>query len=120
MDLEKSVHIGTLDGQIINWEVFESFTTELKIRSVSLADIGLYDEWNAISEEIILLRLFRTKYGFINHSRNPNIVLKNDSENKVIKIYTLQKIKKNEELTLDYTKEALREDYINGKGKEFL
>lgn len=118
--LEKDTLIGILYGQIVEWKSFENWIKEMGKKTIKLSEIGLYEEWNALSENMLLLRLFRTKYGFINHSRNPNIGLKNNIENHNIEIYTLRRINANEELTLDYRKEKLREEYINEKGREFL
>jgi hypothetical protein len=45
-------------------------------------------EWNAISNIKLLIRPFTTKYGFINHSREPNIRI-----NKLeMSIYSLKNI----------------------------
>ena len=73
-------------------------------------------EWNALSATTLLVRAFRTKYSYINHSKNPNVQV----VHKPLRIEVIKKIKIGEEILIDYTKEPLRDSYLQKKGKEFL
>ena len=99
-----------LDGQYIDWKIYDS----LLIKSPELVQIFI--EWNAISESLLLLRPFRTKYSYINHSRIPNVAVKHNP----IRLVALRQIKINEEFLLDYRAEPLRKEYIEGHGKTYL
>lgn len=73
-------------------------------------------EWTAIKEGVFLVRPLRTKYSFINHSRNPNLEI----DFSTMEIRTLREIKTGEELTLDYLKEKLSENYQRTQGLNYL
>lgn len=99
-NLKKNTTLGVLDGQVVKWNktLYEQF------------------EWNALEENIILIRPLRTKYSYINHSRYPNLILRKYP----LRIITVYDIDKNEELTLDYRKEPLPKDYLQGHGATYL
>lgn len=80
-----------------------------------LKDQNFHGEWNALENGKFLVRKNRTSYGFINHSRKPNCFIGDDMR---IRSYT--SIQKGEEILLDYRKEALPEDYVQGFGKTYL
>lgn len=101
-DIKAGVTLGYLDGQKVNWNLFRKYEMEV--------------EWNALSKDVLLVRPFRTSYGFINHSRNPNIEVFYDP----LRIVSKKNIKKDDELLLDYRKEPLPEEYIDSKGKFYL
>lgn len=73
-------------------------------------------EWNAISDTQFLVRKKRTLYGYINHSRTPNCEIDFSS----MEVKTISGIRKGEELTLDYRKEALPESYKEKYGALYL
>ncbi len=73
-------------------------------------------EWNALKNNVYLVREHRTSYGFINHSRNPNCEIDRNSMSIIANI----DIHKDTELFLDYRKEPLSEDYIKKFGKNYL
>lgn len=100
--IPSGTELGELDGQVIP----ESLHNKL----------GLTLEWNAIQENVLLVRPYRTKYSYINHSRTPNLKL----VGYPLKVVTLTTISEGEELTLDYRKEKLSEEYIDKKGKYYL
>jgi len=77
---------------------------------------NFFGEWNALKDDMYLVRENRTSYGFINHSRNPNCEIDISTMNVVSKTI----IYKNEELFLDYRKEPLSKNYINKFGKNYL
>ncbi len=103
--------LGYLDGQRMSWDFFDS----LKKLYDEQGD-HLYGEWNAIDENTLLVRAIRTKYGFINHSRNPNVEIRHCP----MRLVALKDIAIDEELTLDYRKEPLRKEYLDGHGKSYL
>ena len=94
--------LGTLDGQVIP-EVLNN-------------KLALAFEWNALEEDTLLVRPYRTKYSYINHQRTPNLIL----VGYPIVVTALQDIPKGTELTLDYRKEKLSTNYIETKGKYYL
>lgn len=91
-----------LDGQKIPFKIYEQ--NELIL------------EWNAMPNDILLVRPYRTKYSFINHSRKPNAKL----ENNPLRVVTLTQIVIGEEITLDYRQEPLPKKYITSHGKSYL
>lgn len=94
-----------LDGQIIPWDLHEK--------------LNLTSEWNALPDNRLLVRPYKTKYYFINHSRTPNVeVVRKDDEQ--LQVMALRDLVAGEELTLDYRKEPLSEAYKNGHGATYL
>jgi len=94
--------IGKIDGQLIDRKHIRHFRKSNKIYG--------YNEWTAISENKLLARPFRTKYGYINHSRLPNVKLDG------LEIVTIREIQKDEEVFIDYRQEYLGENYTTTKG----
>lgn len=98
INIPKNEILGHLDGQHITWDLHKEYNLSM--------------EWNAIKKDLLLVRPYRTKYSFINHSRTPNLIVKYNP----IRIESLKEILENEELTLDYRKEPLPDEYIENKG----
>lgn len=94
--------LGYLDGQEIPWALHQKYE--------------LANEWNALTPDRLLVRPYRTKYSFINHSRQPNLKLEKDP----LRIVALTDISINEELTLDYRMEPLPEEYLRTHGQTYL
>jgi len=113
--LDKGTALCQLDGQIVSWDLYDEVLGSLKEESGILADY-LMVEWNALSETTLLIRPFRTKYSFINHSRTPNLKILHDP----IRIVTVSAIPKGAELFLDYRQEPLRKEYLENHGKTYL
>ena len=105
--------LGYLDGQHMSWERYQDMVKKIGDNSEVAT---LFLEWNALTENELLVRPFRTKYSFINHSRTPNVAIRYNP----IRLITLRDILPNEELTLDYRKEPLNKEYLNGHGKTYL
>lgn len=91
-----------LDGQYVPWDVYNGYAQ-------------LEDEWNAVPGGV-MLRTFRTKYYFINHSRTPNLQVQRDP----LRIVTRQPIGAGQELSLDYREEPLSDEYLQGHGATYL
>ena len=94
--------LGYLDGQQI------PYTLYLKQ--------NLAFEWNALREDLLLVRPYRTKYSFINHSRHPNLYL----SYYPLRLIALRQIEINEELLLNYLSEPLPPHYLDNHGKTYL
>ena len=107
--IEDSECLGYLDGQRVNWDLYDA-------RMKEQGESDLFVEWNALSEDTLLVRPFRTKYSYINHARTPNAVILNDP----MRVVALRVIEQDEEIFLDYRKEQLRKDYLEGHGKTYL
>ena len=73
-------------------------------------------EWNALTDKFFLVRKERSLYGYINHSRNPNCYI----DVSTFQIKTLTSIKAGEEITIDYRKEPLPKEYLEGFGATYL
>ena len=114
-DIKCGTILGSLDGQIMDWNNYDELSDYLKNILGKYKNYFLM-EWNALNTKTLLVRPFRTKYSYINHSSKPNVEIKYNP----IRIETIKNIKKCEELFLDYDKEPLKEDYLNGHGKTFL
>lgn len=97
-----------LDGQKVPWGLHALCT--------HISDAG--NEWNILEGNILLFRPYRTKYSFINHSRSPNLELYIESEK--LQVRALDFITVNTELTLDYRKEPLPDEYLKGHGATYL
>ncbi len=93
--------LGTLDGQVVRHadhpEVFE-------------------EEWNAISDELLLVRSLPTKYRYMNHSRSPTCFIDEGD----MSIRAARDIEPNDELTLDYAARPLPPEYLALERTAFL
>ena len=104
-DFQMGAQMGILDGQVIP--------------RTSLMDDMVLTEWNALPNDMLLVRLYRTKYFFINHSRTPNTIIVADHGNTRM-LVALHNIAAGEEITVDYRDEPLHESYLKGHGKGYL
>ena len=104
--------LASLDGQLVPWNVYTKLIDMKKDAT---------NEWNALTENLLLVRPFRTKYSFINHSRDPNCEIRYVmSEPDTLLIVSKRFIKMGEELTLDYRLEPLNPEYVSGHGSTYL
>lgn len=108
-DLPVGALLSVLDGQRVPWEIYRFFHE---------GSGDAFNEWNALSPVELLVRPFRTKYSFINHSRSPNC--KAMAVNGAVVVETLSFIPSGEELTLDYRMEPLPSEYLAGHGATYL
>jgi SET domain-containing protein len=114
-NIAKDTTLGILDGQVMPWEKYNSLEDSLKEQFGAYKNY-IFMEWNAIDEETLLVRPFRTKYSYINHSRTPNLALKYHP----LRVVAIKDILKDEEFTLDYRQEKLNEKYLSGHGSTYL
>lgn len=98
--------LAELDGQRVPWSLQR--------------ELGLCEEWNALSPDWLLVRPYKTKYGFINHSRQPNARLELQPSGDRLRLYAATSIAEGEEITLDYRREPLPEDYLRRHGNSYL
>ena len=102
-----SAILAVLDGQLIPLSKQHLVSTDI---------CAAHCEWNAVSKDILLVRALRTKYSFINHSHNPNLRL----EYNPLRIVVSRDLNTGDELTLDYNKEPLPEQYLKLHSNHFL
>lgn len=113
--VRKGQVLGTLDGQSVPRDLIKRVIRTLPCHNtVAQSSCSLFFEWNALDSGCLLVRPYRTKYSYINHSRTPNIEV---SGNQIV---TLRDIRINEELTLDYRNEPLPDDYLAEHGATYL
>ncbi len=109
----KDIHVGfklaVLDGQEVPWDIYKLTPKE---------NDDAFNEWNAITPSLLLVRTFRTKYSYINHCRSPNCKV-NAYDGNVI-VMAISNIPAGEELTLDYRMEPLPHEYLMGHGASYL
>lgn len=74
------------------------------------------DEWNALSEDELLVRSQRTFYYYINHQPEPNSIV--DIRRR--KVIARTAITANQEITLDYLREPLPKSYLQTHGFSYL
>ena len=114
-DINRNTSLGFLDGQIISWDQYDHLSDFFKEKTGKYQNY-FFMEWNAIDTKTLLVRPFRTKYSYINHSTKPNLEIKHNP----MRLEAIKDIKSGEEYFIDYNKEPLKEEYINGHGKTFL
>lgn len=112
--VSKGEILGVLDGQVMGWDAYDQLVTHLNDTGVRFSELFL--EWNCLTPDTLLVRPFRTKYSFINHSRIPNLALAPFP----LRVVALRDIEEGEEFFLDYRKEPLRSEYLEGHGKTYL
>lgn len=102
-----------LDGQTMDWDFYDELCRKIDLKEYQNY---IFMEWNALSQDTLLVRAFRTKYSYINHSKTPNVAIKYNP----IRIEVIQDIKNNEEILIDYSKEPLKQNYLQDQEKHFL
>jgi len=114
---DKNLDSGTilcfLDGQVISWDHYDGMAKTINLGKYQ---DYIFMEWNALDTNTLLVRAFRTKYSYINHSSVPNVEIKYNP----IRIETIKQINKNDEIVIDYNKEPLKKEYLDDKEKGFL
>jgi hypothetical protein len=106
IDIKEDTTLTYLTGQILPNEFVKKHETPTR-------------EWNAIHEHFFLYRYARTKYSFINHSRD-NYNCEVSFSYPIVSLIATKTIKIGDELLLDYRKEALPDWYTEGHGATYL
>lgn len=114
-DIRKGTTLGALDGQVISWLHWEKIRDALT-NDIKQLESYFFMEYNALDSKTLLVRPFRTKYSLINHSKLPNIKL----FKYPLRVVALEDISANEEFTLDYNDEPLREGISEDDRRAFL
>ena len=112
MDISKGELLCLLDGQYISYQEYERFVAGM--------DDLPFIEWNALDGDMVMVRMLRTQYSFINHSRQPNCLVENCYPFGNLKLITSEAIQNGHELLLDYRNEPLPLAYKNGYGATYL
>lgn len=99
--------LATLDGQIISHEFYQEMRARLSLPGNSKESVFM--EWNYVPGKRMLVRMFKTKYSYINHAQRPNCKLLGHPPT----LWSVENIEKGAELTLDYDDESLRNGYTN-------
>jgi len=115
-EIDKDDILCIFDGQIITWEKYHQIKKRLIIELEAPYDTYIFMEWNALDKETLLIRPFRTKYSYINHSRNPNVKIMKYP----LRLIALCNIHKDEEITIDYREEPLNDEYMKEHGLSYL
>lgn len=102
-----------LDGQTMDWDFYDELCKKIDLKEYQNY---IFMEWNVLSQNTLLVRAFRTKYSYINHSKTPNVALKYNP----LRIEAIRNIKNNEEILIDYSKEPLKQSYLQDQEKQFL
>lgn len=119
-DLPSGHCLGRLDGQEIHYDVYERLHYQLG-QGLGRLRTHFFMEWNAISENMLLARPFRTYYSYINHSRDPNLKLILKATKPIhLEIHTTRYIPQGSELYLDYTEEKLPLSYFQQQTGHYL
>jgi len=105
-EIKENTTLTYLTGQILPSSFVKKYDTPTR-------------EWNAIHENFFLYRFARTKYGFINHSRDKHNCEVSFSY-PVVSLIASKDIKNGDEILLDYRKEAFPDWYLEGHGASYL
>lgn len=104
-----------LDGQKMLWDCYDKIDAALRDEVKALVDY-FFMEWNSLDTDTLLVRPFRTKYSYINHSRLPNLKLLYDP----LRVVVCCHIEDKSEFLIDYRCEPLRATYLQGPEGAFL
>lgn len=115
-NIDKGDILCIFDGQIMSWEKYYEIQENVSPYIKIPYDKYIFMEWNALDEETLLVRPFRTKYSYINHARKPNVEI----EKYPLRLIAIEDIVKDTEITLDYRKEPLNDEYIKKHGFSYL
>jgi SET domain-containing protein len=116
VDIDKEDILCIFDGQIMSWAKYHEIQENLSSQIKSPYEQYIFMEWNALDEETLLVRSFRTKYSYINHARKPNVKI----EQYPLRLIAIEDIGKDTEITLDYREEPLNYEYIKNHGSTYL
>ncbi|MHB1665999.1 SET domain-containing protein-lysine N-methyltransferase [Thiomonas sp.] len=118
-EVEAGRRLALLDGQVIRYDTYE------RLRAWMAPGLGrlrthFFMEWNALDQEHLLVRPFRTTYSFINHSDHPNLELRRTAGQPELELAAIREIQTGEEFVLDYRQESLPRGYFETPGAAYL
>jgi hypothetical protein len=73
-------------------------------------------EWNALTPDLLLVRPLRTSYGYINHSKSPNVAIDDDG----VTMRAATTIAPGDELTMDYFAQPVPDAYLASEEARIL
>lgn len=114
-DIPVQTRLCKLNGQLIPKTEYQDLVKRLTPQLGALSFYFLMECNHVPNPNLYMVRSFRTKWSYVNHSPEPNCFF--DIYEQVL--HPLRDIKKGEELTFDYRVEPLSEDYVN-QNKEWL
>lgn len=91
-----------LDGQVLLYELVKDIVKDI--------------EWNALTKETVLVRVFRTKFSYVNHSKDSNVIIASNP----CRLMAKKVIQAGEEILLDYLSTPISSDYIKKQAKFLL
>lgn len=104
-----------LTGQIMDKKNYEDIVKRLTPMTKDLSFYFLMECNHIVNQNELMVRSFRTKFSYLNHSKKPNCYF----DISTATLYALRDIQKEEELTFDYTTEPLSEIYYKNN-KDWL
>jgi len=116
INIDKGDILCIFDGQTMSWEKYHEIKKNFSSNIKTPYEQYIFMEWNALDEETLLVRPFRTKYSYINHARIPNVKI----AKYPLRLIAIEDITKDAEITLDYRKEPLNYEYIKNHGSTYL
>jgi len=102
-----------LDGQVVAFDKYYKIKDNISPMIDKPYCKYIFEEWNVLDEDTLLVRSLRTKYSYINHSKFPNTKIIYHP----IRVIATKYISKGEEILIDYRKEPLNKKYINSIGE---
>ncbi|MBE0467929.1 MAG: SET domain-containing protein [Methyloprofundus sp.] len=110
-DIEGDFLFGKLTGQILRVED----CAQLKMAYGKTTCRAPFSQFEFNSSSIsgeVMIRAFRTHFGYINHSNRPNVCLNLETQ----EVLSLKDINKGEELFIDYRSDPVLSWYFSGEG----
>lgn len=98
-----------MDGQILSHDEYEQLQVRMAPALGRMRHF-FFMEWNALPDDMLLARPFRTSYSYINHSPEPNLKVSGNGDR--LSLIILRDIQPDEEFTLDYRLEPLPRGYF--------
>lgn len=106
-----------LDGQVLSHDEYERLQVRMT-PALGRVRHFFFMEWNALPDNMLLARPFRTTYSYINHAQHPN--LRVSPNNGGLSLVVLRDIEPDEEFTLDYRLEPLPRGYFDTPSSGYL
>lgn len=107
-----------LQGQLVTVDQYDLLRVSMGAHVGRLRQF-FFMEWNALSDNWLLVRPLRTQYSYVNHSCQPNIALEPTPQGK-LQLRVLRDLSPETELTLDYRLEPLPLGYFETQSSGYL
>lgn len=103
------VPCGHLGGQVLSHDEYDLLQARMAPGLGRMRHF-FFMEWNALPDNMLLARPFRTTYSYINHSPEPNLKISGDGTR--LSLVVIRDIELDKEFTLDYRLEPLPRGYF--------